>query len=71
MSEERHTTCVQVQEDVWHALKETADRKGVSVSDVIVKTLEEKIAERMTKEQAELDELGELVNEMLRGGGKK
>ena len=39
--------------------------------DVIVKTLEEKIAERMTKEQAELDELGELVNEMLRGGGKK
>ena len=39
--------------------------------DAIVKTLEEKIAERMTKEQAELDELGELVNEMLRGGGKK
>ena len=35
MSEEKHTTCVQVQEDVWQARKETADRKGVSVSDVI------------------------------------
>jgi hypothetical protein len=30
-----HHACVQVQEDVWQALKETADRKGVSVSDVI------------------------------------
>jgi len=39
--------------------------------DAIVKTLEEKIVERMTKEEAELNEAGELVNEMLRGGGKK
>ena len=39
--------------------------------DAIVRTLEEKIAERMTKEQAELNEAGELINEMLRGGGKK
>jgi len=39
--------------------------------DAIVKTLEEKIAERMSKEGAELNEAGELVNEMLRGGGKK
>ena len=39
--------------------------------DVIVRTLEEKIAERMSKEQPELNEAGELVNEMLRGGGKK
>jgi metal-responsive CopG/Arc/MetJ family transcriptional regulator len=30
-----HHACVQVQEDVWQKLKETADRKGVSVSDVI------------------------------------
>ena len=30
-----HHACVQVQEDIWQALKETADRKGVSVSDVI------------------------------------
>jgi len=39
--------------------------------DAIVRTLEEKIAELMTKEEAELNEAGELVNEMLRGGGKK
>jgi len=39
--------------------------------DAIVRTLEEKVAELMTKEEAELNEAGELVNEMLRGGGKK
>jgi hypothetical protein len=39
--------------------------------DAIVRTLEEKIVERMTKEEAELNEAGELVNEMLRGGEKK
>jgi hypothetical protein len=39
--------------------------------DAIVRTLEEKIVERMTKEEAELNEAGELVNEMLRGGDKK
>jgi hypothetical protein len=39
--------------------------------DAIIRTLEEKIAEQMTKEEAELNEAGELVNEMLRGGGKK
>jgi len=39
--------------------------------DAVVRTLEEKIVERMTKEEAELSEAGELVNEMLRGGGKK
>ena len=39
--------------------------------DAIVRTLEEKIAERMTKEEAELSEARGLINEMLRGGGKK
>ena len=39
--------------------------------DAVVRTLEEKIADRMAKEEAELNEAGELVNEMLRGGGKK
>jgi len=39
--------------------------------DAIVRTLEEKIAERMTKEQAELSEAGELITEMLKGGNKK
>ena len=44
---------------------------GTHDPDAIVKTLEEKIAERMSKEEAELNEARELVNEMLRGGGKK
>jgi predicted DNA-binding ribbon-helix-helix protein len=35
VSEEKHTTCVQLPEAVWQRLKETADRKGVSISDVI------------------------------------
>jgi len=39
--------------------------------EAIVKTLEEKIAELMSKEGAELNEAGELVNEMLRGGSRK
>jgi hypothetical protein len=39
--------------------------------DAIIRTLEEKVAELMSKEEAELNEAGELVNEMLRGGGKK
>jgi hypothetical protein len=39
--------------------------------DTIVKTLEEKVAELMSREETELNEAGELVNEMLRGGGKK
>jgi hypothetical protein len=39
--------------------------------DAVIRTLEEKIAEQMTKEEAELNEAGELVNEMLKGGSKK
>jgi len=39
--------------------------------DAIIRTLEEKVAERMAKEEAELNEAGELVNEMLKGGGQK
>jgi hypothetical protein len=39
--------------------------------DAIVKTLEEKVAEQMSKEEVELNEAGELISEMLRGGGKK
>ena len=35
MNEERHTTCVQLPETVWQTLKETADRKGVTVSDLL------------------------------------
>ena len=35
MNKTWHHACVQVQEDVWQRLKETADRKGVSISDVI------------------------------------
>jgi hypothetical protein len=39
--------------------------------DAVVRTLEEKIAERMAKEEAELSEAKQLINEMLRGGDKK
>ena len=35
MSEERHTTCVQLPETTWQALNEIADRKGVTMSDVL------------------------------------
>ena len=39
--------------------------------DATIRTLEEKIVERMTKEEAELNEAKQLISEMLRGGGKK
>jgi len=35
VSEEKHTACVQLPETVWQTLKETADRKGVTVSDLL------------------------------------
>jgi len=35
VNEEKHTTCVQLSESVWQTLKEIADRKGVTVSDVL------------------------------------
>jgi len=35
VSEERHTTCVQLPEATWQTLKEIADRKGITVSDVL------------------------------------
>ena len=35
MNEERHMTCVQLPEETRQALKEIADRKGVTVSDVL------------------------------------
>jgi len=35
VSEEKHTTCVQLPETTWQALKEIADRKGITVSDVL------------------------------------
>jgi len=44
---------------------------GTYDPDAILKTLEEKIAERMAKEEAELNEAGELINEMMKGGSKR
>ena len=35
MNGEKHTACVQLPEEVWQRLKETADRKGITISDVI------------------------------------
>ena len=35
MSEERQTTCVQLPQEVWQTLKETADKKGITLSDLL------------------------------------
>ena len=35
MSEEKHTVCVQLPETTWQALKETADKKGITLSDLL------------------------------------
>ena len=35
MSEEKHTTCVQLPEPVWQTLKDIADKKGTSIADVL------------------------------------
>ena len=35
MSEERRITCVQLPEATWQTLKEMADKKGVTMSDVL------------------------------------
>ena len=35
MSEEKHTTCVQLPESVWQVLKDIADKKGTSMADVL------------------------------------
>jgi len=39
--------------------------------DAVVKVIEERIADRMAKEEAELNEAKQLINEMLKGGGEK
>jgi predicted DNA-binding ribbon-helix-helix protein len=35
VSEEKHTTCVQLPEPTWQALKDIADRKGTSIADIL------------------------------------
>jgi len=35
VSEEKHTTCVQLPEATWQALKDIADKKGTSMADVL------------------------------------
>ena len=35
MSEEKHTTCVQLPESVWQTLKDIADKEGTSIADVL------------------------------------
>jgi len=39
--------------------------------DAVVKVIEERIAERMAKEEAELNEAKQLISEMLKGGDRK
>jgi len=35
VSEEKHTTCVQLPESVWQTLKDIADKEGTSIADVL------------------------------------
>ena len=62
MSEEKHTTCVQLPESVWQALKEIADRKGVTVSDVIRNLIDTHIfIAKVTPPKTDIDMLERMV----------
>ncbi len=62
MSEERHTTCVQLPEATWQALKEIADRKGITVSDVIRNVIDTYIfIAKITPPRTDIDALERMV----------
>jgi len=62
VSEEKHTTCVQLSESVWQALKEIADRKGVTVSDVIRSVIDTYIfIAKVTPPRTDIDMLERMV----------
>jgi predicted DNA-binding ribbon-helix-helix protein len=62
VSEERHTTCVQLPEATWQALKEIADRKGVTVSDVIRDAIDTKIfIDKVTPPKTDIDALERMI----------
>jgi len=62
VSEEKHTTCVQLSESVWQTLKEIADRKGVTVSDVIRSVIDTYIfIAKVTPPRTDIDMLERMV----------
>jgi predicted DNA-binding ribbon-helix-helix protein len=62
VSEERHTTCVQLPEATWQALKEIADRKGITVSDVIRNVIDTYIfIAKITPPRTDIDALERMV----------
>jgi len=62
VSEEKHTTCVQLPEADWQALKEIADRKGVTVSDVLRSIIDTYIfIAKVTPPKTDIDMLERMV----------
>jgi len=62
VSEEKHTTCVQLPEATWQSLKEIADRKGVTVSDVIRSVIDTYIfIAKVTPPRTDIDMLERMV----------
>jgi len=77
VSEEKHTVCVQLPETTWQALKETADRKGATMSDVLRDMINIYIfIQKATPPKTDIDALERMVIiafEMAKaslGGGK-
>jgi len=62
VSEEKHTTCVQLPESVWQTLKEIADRKGVTVSDILRSIIDTYIfIAKVTPPKTDIDMLERMV----------
>jgi hypothetical protein len=62
VSEEKHTTCVQLPEATWQSLKEIADRKGITVSDVIRGVIDTYIfIAKVTPPRTDIDMLERMV----------
>ncbi len=62
MSEEKHTTCVQLPEPVWQTLKDIADRKGTSMADVLRSIIDTYIfIAKVTPSKTDIDMLERMV----------
>jgi predicted DNA-binding ribbon-helix-helix protein len=62
VSEEKHTTCVQLPEATWQTLKDIADRKGVTVSDALRSIIDTYIfIAKITPSKTDIDMLERMV----------
>jgi len=62
VSDERHMTCVQLPEETRQALKEIADRKGVTVSDILRSIIDTYIfIAKVTPPKTDIDMLERMV----------